>query len=66
VADHLSKYAKAAHKVLIARDRAKHLAAINRDVPKEKWDEIFQLVDQCRAVEGSLLADLQPQTKIVD
>ena len=64
-ADHLSMYAKAAHGVLIARDGARRLESMHRDVSREKWDEIFQLVDACRAVEGSLIADLESQTQIV-
>lgn len=65
VADHLSKYAGAAHSVLIARDGARRHESVNYAVPREKWDEIFQLVDACRAIESTLLADLESQTQIV-
>jgi hypothetical protein len=64
--DHLSRYADAAFKVLIARDGAKRSESVNREVPSEKWEEIFSLVDKCRAAEGTLLADLESETKLVD
>lgn len=64
VADHLSSYAEAAHRVLIARDGAWRLESANREVPREKWDEIYRLVDACREIEGSLLAELESQTQI--
>ncbi len=66
VAAHLTKYAQAAHHVLIAREGAKRLEAIDRSVPREKWDEIFRLVDRCQDIEGELLANLESETKIVD
>ena len=65
VAADLSKYSNAAFKVLIARDRANQIESIGRDVPPEKWGSVFRLVDECRALEGTLVADLEEQTKIV-
>ena len=65
VADHLAKYAEAAHDVLIARDSARRFQSVNHDVPPGKWQEIFQLVDACRAIEGNLLTDLELQTRII-
>ncbi|MBS0160825.1 MAG: hypothetical protein JSS26_19765 [Nitrospira sp.] len=65
VTEHLSKYAEAAHNVLIARESVKLLQSVNSNAAPAKWEEIFQLVDACRAIEGSLLADLESQTRIV-
>jgi len=65
VADHLAKYADAALAVLIARDGLNRIKSTNGDVPSEKWEEVFRLVDACRAMEGSLLADLEAQTRVV-
>ena len=64
--DHLSRYADAAFEVLIARNGAKRFESVNRDVPSDKWEEIFNLVDICRTAEGTLLADLESETKLVN
>ena len=64
VADHLSRYAGAAHRMLVARDSAKAFESASLD-PRQKWEDAFSLVDQCRKIEGSLLADLEAETKIV-
>ena len=64
VADHLSQYAKAAYDVLIARDGARGFESAGLDA-RTKWEQAFELVDRCRAIEGDLLADLESQTKLV-
>jgi len=66
VADHLSRYAASAYDMLIARDGAKRLESVQKEVPREKWEQIFSRVDDCRKIEGDLLAQLETQTKIVD
>jgi hypothetical protein len=65
VADHYSQYAEAAYHVLIARDRARSIESAGLDA-RNKWEEVFALVDSCRNLEGDLLVQLELQTKIID
>jgi hypothetical protein len=66
VSEHLLRYGRAAFGVLIARDNARRLESIEREVPTSKWDEIHALVDDCRSIEGDLQTQLESQTKLVN
>ncbi|MBB6242789.1 hypothetical protein [Rhodanobacter sp. MP1X3] len=66
LANKLGLYAGTAYELLIARDAANRFNSVNIEVPKQKWNEIFGLVDRCRELESNLLAELESETQIVE
>ena len=61
----LKQYSAAGYELLHARDWARRYHSIGKDVPQERWEQIFGIVDRCHELEKDLAERLEAAVQVV-